>query len=322
MSKYNILRIPRPKKQYIFILLALIILFFILGHSMFKTQEIPEKPKPLVSIGCDRVLWKDTEELLEATVKNIDNPSFEWKSDGANIGNGQKILQKFEVGEHSILLNVTFNNQTLNAKKSIIVIESADGVTLHEYAASKNQWGFQTIFNGKNMGVNGVMVSVDSFPPMQVNACGVVSTKALYSGNHTWKAEYHSAVIASGTFYIKEARELKIDRIEIAPSYFAGSDVKAKIILMNTGSVAIAGFETKTIAVNNDYAWMGDKAKREYSNQYNADIKPGELYEIPIQMTIPEKVSGIRPSGKYTITVNLLLQGKTVDTKIVTTQVK
>ena len=44
-------------------------------------------------------------------------------------------------------------------------------------------------------------------------------------------------------------------------------------------------------------------------------------YEIPIQMTIPEKVSGIRPSGKYTITVNLLLQGKTVDTKIVTTQV-
>ncbi|NJD53897.1 MAG: hypothetical protein FIB07_13640 [Candidatus Methanoperedens sp.] len=289
---------------------------------MFKTQEIPEKPEPSVSIGCDRVLWKDTEELLEATIKNIDNPSFEWESDGTNIGNGQKILQKFKVGEHLILLNVTFNNQTLNAKKSIIVIESVNGVTLHEYAASKNQWGFQIMFKGKNMGVNGVMVSVDPFPPSQVNACGAVSTKALYSGNHTWKAEYRGAVIASGTFYIKEASELKIDRIEIAPSYFAGSDVKAKIILMNTGSAAIAGFETKTIAINNDYAWMGDKAKREYSNQYNADIKPGELYELPIQMTIPEKVSGIRPSGKYTITVNLLLQGKTVDTKIVTTQVK
>jgi hypothetical protein len=91
---------------------------------------------------------------------------------------------------------------------------------------------------------------------------------------------------------------------------------------MNTGSVTITGFETKTIAVNNDYAWMGDKAKREYSNQYNANIKPGASYDIPIQMTIPEKVSGIRPSGKYTITVNLLLQRKTVDTKIVTTQVK
>ncbi|MFZ3168889.1 MAG: hypothetical protein WA130_14840 [Candidatus Methanoperedens sp.] len=289
---------------------------------MFKTQEIPEKPKPSVSIGCDRVLWKDTEELLEATVKNIDNPSFEWKSDGTNIGNGQKLLQKFEVGGHSILLNVTFNNQTLNAKKSIVVIDSVDGITIREYTASKNQWGFQTMFKGKNMGVNGVMVSVDSFPPSQVNACGAVSTKALYSGNQTWKAEYRGAVIASGTFDLKETSELKIARIEIAPSYLAGTDVKAKIILMNSGSVAITGFEIKTIAVNNDYAWMGDKAKREYSDQYNADIKPGELYEIPIQMTIPEKVSGIRPSGKYTITVNLLLQGKTVDTKIVTTQVK
>jgi len=67
---------------------------------------------------------------------------------------------------------------------------------------------------------------------------------------------------------------------------------------------------------------MGDKAKREFSDQYNADIKPGETYEIPIQMTIPEKVSGVRPSGKYTITVNILLGDKTVDTKIVNTQVK
>jgi len=48
---------------------------------------------------------------------------------------------------------------------------------------------------------------------------------------------------------------------------------------------------------NNDFAFMGDKAKREFSDQYNADIKPGETYEIPIQMTIPEKVSGVRPAG-------------------------
>jgi predicted RNA-binding protein with TRAM domain len=86
--------------------------------------------------------------------------------------------------------------------------------------------------------------------------------------------------------------------------------------------VTITGFGTETLAVNNDFAWMGDKAKREFSDQYNADIKPGETYEIPIQMTIPEKVSGIRPSGKYTITVNILLDGKTIGTKIVNTQVK
>ena len=285
-------------------------------------QEKHEKPIPSVSIGCDRVIWKDTEEVLEATIKNIDKPSFEWKLSGINIGTGQKLSKKFDIGENSISLNVTFNNQTISANKSIFVIDSVEGIDLREYAASKNQWGFQTMFKGENMGVKGVMVYVDSLPPSEVNACGAVSTKALYSGEHTWKAQYHDVTIASGTFNIKETSELKITKIEIAPSYSAGSDVKAKIILMNTGSVAIKGFGTKTLAVNNDFAWMGDKAKREFSDQYNANIKPGETYEIPIQMTIPEKVNGIRPSGKYTITVNILLNDKTVDTKIVNTQVK
>ena len=238
------------------------------------------------------------------------------------IGTGQKLSKKFEIGENSVFLNVTSNNQTISAKKSIVVIDSVDGVTIREFAASKNQWGFQTMFQGKNMGVKGVIVSFDSLPPSEVNACGAVSTKALYAGEHTWKAQYRDAVIGSGTFTIKETSELKISRIEIAPSYSAGSVVKAKIILRNTGSVAITGFETRTLALNNDFAFMGDKAKREYSDQYNANIKPGEAYEIPIQMTIPEKVSGVRPAGKYTITVNILLGGKIVDTKIVNTQVK
>jgi hypothetical protein len=302
--------------------LAAIILLLIFSPSIFKKQEKPEKPVPSVSIGCDRVIWKNTEEVLEASVKNIDKPSFEWKLGDINIGTAQKLSKKFEVGENSVLLNVTFNNQTISAKKSIFVIDSVDGVNIREYAASKNQWGFQTIFNEKNMGVKGAMVYVDSLPPSEINACGAVSTKALYSGEHTWKAQYRDLAIASGTFNIKEISELKISRIEIAPSYSAGSVVKAKIILMNTGSVAITGFGTQILAVNNDFAFMGDKAKREYSDQYNADIKPGEAYEIPIQMTIPEKVSGVRPAGKYTITVNILLGDKTVDTKVVNTQVK
>ena len=326
-EKYNIFKITKPKikKQYILFILAAIILVLILSPGNFKQQEKLEKPVPSVpsvSIGCDRVIWKDTDEVVEASVKNIDKPSFEWKSGGINIGTGQKLLKKFELGENSLLLNVIFNNQTISAKKSIIVIDSVAGVYLREYASSKNQWGFQTIFKGKNTGVKGVMVYVDSLPPSEVNTCGAVSTKPLSSGNHTWKALYRNVSIGSGTFNIKETSELKISRIEIAPSYTAGSVVKAKIILMNTGSVAITGFGTKTLAVNNDFAWMGDKAKREFSDQYNADIKPGETYEIPIEMTIPEKVSGIRPSGKYTITVHLLLKSVKVDTKIVNTVVK
>jgi hypothetical protein len=292
-----------------------------LSSGIFKKQEKIEKPVPSVSIGCDRVLWEDTEEVLEASVMNIDKPSFEWKLNGTNIGTGQKLSRKFEIGENSVLLNVTFNNQTISATKSIIVIDSLDGIDIREYEASKNQWGFQTAFKGKNMGVKGVIVSVDSFPPSEVNECGSVSTKALYSGEHTWKAQYRDVDIGSGTFTIKETSELKISMIEIAPSYIAGSSVNAKIIVMNTGSTTITRFETRTLAVNNDFAFMGDKAKREYSDQYNANIKPGDVYEIPIYMTIPEKVSGIRPAGKYTITVNILLGDKIVDTNIVNTQV-
>lgn len=302
--------------------MAAIILVLIFSTGNFKKQEKIEKPVPSVSIGCDRVIWEDTEEVLEATIKNIEKPSFEWNLDGTDSGTGQKLSKKPGLGKHSILLKVAFNNQTLSANKTIFVIDSVDGINIREYAASKNQWGFQTTFKGKTTGVKGVIVSVDSLPPAEVNACGAVTTKALYSGEHTWKAQYRDAGIASGTFNILETSELKISKIEIAPSYSAGSVVKAKIILMNTGSVAITGFETKTLAVNNDFAWMGDKAKREYSDQYNANIKPGEKYEIPIEMTIPEKVSGVRPAGKYTITVDILLDGKTVDTKIVNTVVK
>jgi hypothetical protein len=304
---------------------AIIILFLIFNPGNFTPQEKKEKPKPSIpsiSIGCNRVLWENAQEVLEATVNNISKPSFEWKMNGTPIGTNQKLLQKFGIGEHLISLNVTFNNKTLSAKKSIQVIDSVDGITISQYPISKNQWGFQTMFKGKNTGVKEVNVYVDSLPPLQVNDCGAASTKALFSGKHKWKAQYRDVNIASGTFDIKETSELKISRIEIAPSYTAGSVVKGKIILVNTGSVAITEFEIKTLALNNDYAWMGDKAKRESSDQYNANINPGETYEIPIQMTIPEKVSGIRPSGKYTITIDLLLKGVKVDTKIVNTVVK
>lgn len=116
--------------------------------------------------------------------------------------------------------------------------------------------------------------------------------------------------------------EVRITRLGIAKSYTAGSTVNAQIVVVNTGSTAVTGFEIKTLAVNNNYAFMGDKAKKEYIDRYNTDLKPGVSYDIPIGFTIPEKVSGIRPSGKYTITVSLVLNGKVVDKKVVNTEVK
>lgn len=314
------------KKSYIVLTLAILVLAATLISGLFwhEAEPLQEKPKPAPSvyIGCDRVLWKDTELELAATTRNIDKPLFEWTVDDTIAGSNQKLSQKFDMGEHQVILNVVFDNRTLTAKQSIIVIDSVDGVSLQDSQASKNQWGFQTLYKGRSIGVKGVLVSVDSLPPSEVNTCGYLVTKALFSGEHTWRAEYQGVTIASGTFNLKEVSEMKITGIDVAPSYTAGDTVDGKIVLKNTGSAIVTGFDIKTLAVNNNYAWMGDIAKREYFNHYNSDIKPGETHEIPIRVTIPEKVGGIRPSGRYIITVDLVLRGQIMDTKVVNTQVK
>ncbi len=316
--------LPKTKKHYKILILVILILTSISGAALLlhKDKILLEKPAPSVSIGCDRVLWKNTELELAASTRNINKPLFEWTVDGKIAGRSQKLTQKFDMGEHRVVLNVSFDNMTLTANQSIIVVDSVDGISLRGSAASKNQWAFQTIYKGKVVGVKGVMVSVDSLPAAEVNPCGSLSTKPLFAGEHTWRAQFQGTIIGSGTFNLKEVSEIKIARVDVAPSYTAGGTVNGKIILKNTGSTVVTEFDIKTVAVNNNYAWMGDKAKREFSDRYSADIKPGETYEIPVRVTIPEKVSGIRPSGRYTITVTLIMKGQAIDTKAVNTEVK
>ncbi len=316
--------LPKTKKHYIILILSILILTSISGAALLlhKDKAPQGKTTPSVSIGCDRVLWKNTELELAASTQNINKPLFEWIIDGKIVGRSQKLNQKFDLGEHRAVLNVSFDNMTITANQSVIVIDSVDGISLHDSAASKNQWGFQTMYRGKMAGVKGVLVSIDSLPAAEVNPCGSLSTKALFAGEHTWRAQLQEFNIGSGTFNLKEVSEIKIARVDIAPSYTAGSTVNGKIILKNTGSTTVTGFDIKTVAVNNNYAWMGDKAKREFSDRYSTDIKPGETYDIPVRVTIPEKVSGIRPSGRYTITITLIMNGQTIDTKAANTEVK
>lgn len=317
--------LPGIKKTYTALILIFVLATALGGWLLVHKDGAPqEKPRPVpsVSIGCDRVLWKDSELELAASTQNIDKPMFEWIIDGRVAGSSRTLKQKFDMGEHKVVLNVSFENSTLTARQSVIVINSVDGISLRDSAASKNQWGFQTMYRGKVTGVKGVTVAVDSLPPSEVNPCGSLSTKALFAGEHKWKAKYQGQIIASGTFNLKEVSEIKINKIEVAPGYKAGDTVNGKIILKNTGSTTVTGFNIKTVAVNNNYAWMGDKAKREFLDQYSASIKPGETYDIPVRVTIPEKVSGVRPSGRYTITVTLMLNERAVDAKSVNTEVK
>ena len=315
------------KKIHITVVLAafaiLVLSAFSLSHGFLGEKQTPEEPKPpSVSIGCDRVVWEGTKLEITSSTQNINNPQFNWTSDGRYAGSGAKLMNKFDVGEHRIMLTVTFDNKTLTANQTTVVIDSTEGVSVRDSIDSKNQWGFQTQYNSNKYGVKGVNVSVDSSAPSEVNACGYLSSKALMAGDHTWNAMFHGKNIGSGKFNMKEVSEVRITRLDIAKSYTAGSTVNAKIFIVNTGSTIVTGFDIRTLAVNNNYAFMGDKAKKEYIDQYKTDLKPGVSYEIPIGFTIPEKVSGIRPSGKYTITISLVLNGQVVDKKIVNTEVK
>jgi len=320
----NIITRIKRKKLYLALALAVLILAAAMGAGILSSLIKPpeKKPVPSVSIGCDRVLWKDTELELTASTQNINKPVFNWTVDGKDAGSSQKLKVIFGLGKHPIVLKVFFESKTLYANQTTIVIDSVDGVSVRDSAASKNQWGFQTMYQGKNYGVKGVTISVDSSEPSEVNACGYLSSNSLMAGDHTWKALYQGKTIGSGTFNVKEVSEVKITKIDVAPGYNAGDTVHGKIFIQNTGSAIVKGFEIKTLVVNNNYAWMGDKAKREYTDQYSSDLKPGEVYEVPITVTIPEKVSGIRPSGRYSITVTLKLNGQTTDTRAVSTEVK
>ncbi len=323
-DKLIVSRIKIKRVYVVVVLIMSVLAVATFGSDFFLTAQKPphEKGLPSVSIGCDRVLWKDATIELTASTRNIDMPRFNWSVNGKDVGRGQRLKQEFDTGEHRVVLNVSFDSETLTVNQTTIVIDSVQGISLRDFEVSNNQWGFQTTYKGKDTGVKDVMISVDSSPPSEVNDCGFFSTKSLLAGDHFWNATYHGENIVSGFFEIKEVNEVKISRIDVAPSYNAGDTVISRIFIKNTGSTTITGFDIKALVINNNFEWMGDKAKREYFGHFPSDLKPGDVYEVPIAVMIPEEVSGIRPAGRYSISVSLLFNGQTTDTKMMSTEVK
>ena len=304
------------------IVIILVVFIAALTYTHFspvQDQDLPQSrsDEPYVSIGCDRVFWNDDEIALLATFINIEKPELEWIIDGKVVENANNLV----LGEHQVILNVNFGDKTLHDQKTIIVIDSTDDISLSNLQYSQNQWIFQTLYQGKQFGVNDVRISIDSSAPIEVNTCGNLITKPLFAGEHTWQAEYRGNIISSGSFNIRQINDIKISSIEVAPSYRAGDTVNGKIILTNMGSTTITGFEIETLVINHKYEWMGDQAKKEYHEKYTSKLDPGGKYSIPIRVKIPEKVSGVRPIGDYSITINLILNGQTIDTKVVNTEV-
>jgi hypothetical protein len=100
---------------------ALIIIFIIEGAiayglwNIYTTPEIavndtsvanaPSKYvfKPSVSIGCSRVVWKDTEVHLSATT-NLRTAKLEWSIDNKTVGTQRNLVYNFAPGENTIIL--------------------------------------------------------------------------------------------------------------------------------------------------------------------------------------------------------------------------
>lgn len=289
-------------------------------NSMEKSQ-----PKlPSISLGCNRVIWDGTKLKLEGSIQNIKNPKFQWYIDNKLSGQDQTLEQMFAIGKYKISLNVLSNsnndNKTLKDNISILVINSSNGVSVKD-SQSKNEWAFQTIYDKKKMGVEGVEIYIDSSPKYMVDDCGYVSVP-LFAGEHTWKAQFRGIIIGTGNFTLKEVKEIKISKVDIDKEYKLGDTVEGKITAKNTGTTTMKGFDIKTVAINNKYKWMGDVAKREYYDKYDVQLNPGDKYDIIVRVAIPKEVKGIAPTGKYSITISLVSNDKVVDTKIVNTEVK
>lgn len=66
---------------------------------------------------------------------------------------------------------------------------------------------------------------------------------------------------------------------------------------------------------------MGDISKKEFASDFDYELKQGNSLEIPVRVTIPEKVSGVRPAGDYSITIQLFINNNVQETQTVKTVV-
>lgn len=306
----------REKKRKFLNLLVILTIAFMFLFTISSGDLPPEKPVPIpsVSIGCDRILWDDTKLEIKPSISNIKNATFQWFIDDKFITKNQTLTQKLKLGNYKLSLNTSFDNKSIEKNISVLVVNSIDGISIYDNQSSNNEWRFQTLYNGKEVNVQGLIIYVDSLPKKLVNWCGYV-TIPLSAGNHTWNAEYNGKIIALGNFSIKEIEEIKIDKIGIKSRYKLGDTISGSITLKNTGTTIVREFDIKTIIINTKYSWMGNTAKREFYDKYNGSLNPGEKYDIPINVKIPEQISGMSPTGQYSITVQLILRNNVTDNK-------
>jgi hypothetical protein len=303
------------KKVYtIMILLILTIISFLLIFNYFNNQEnhstTGSPPKePQLNIGCSRVVWIDENETLTAHVSNMNGTtSYSWWIDGINNNDTtvHELTKSFPQGAHSI--RVTASNDTITLEKEITItgISSAKDISVKPVPSSTlGTWKFQASCCGTSANVQGIQITLNEKPAGTSQKCTPVTINGMRAGNYTWSAQYHDQIIGNGTIEVPETKVLHISKVDVASQYRTGDTISAKLVVGNSGTMDIKGFHVYTHIINNDLAWMGDIAIREYTFDYKNTISPGESAQVPITATIPEKVKGVKPTGHYTITIEV-----------------
>lgn len=303
------------KKVYpIIILLIIIIISSFLIFNYYNNQKIHSATgsilkEPQLNIGCSHVVWVDENETLTAHVNNmIGNISYSWWIDGINNNDTtvHELTKSFTQGAHSI--KVTASNDTIKLEKEITItgISSAKDISVKPSPSSTfSTWKFQAGCCGTPANVQGIQIILNENPVGTSQMCTPVTINGMSAGNYTWSAQYHQQTVGNGIFEVPKNKVLRISNVDIASQYTTGDTISAKLIVINSGTQDIKGFHVNTHIINDDLAWMGDIATKEYTFDYKNTISPGESAQIPITASIPEKVKGVRPTGHYTITIEI-----------------
>lgn len=184
--------------------------------------------KPSVSIGCSRVVWKDTEVHLAATT-NLRTAKLQWSIDNKTIGTERNLAYTFAPGKNTIILKAVSGNDSLHDEAEIIVVNSTDGILAEAVAGSmSNERVFITKFKDATYFIDGVSVILDGKNVGSPPECRKMTVSGLAAGAHTWKATFQGNDIGSGSFNLEPVTKIKITKIDIAGSYRAGDTVNAE----------------------------------------------------------------------------------------------
>lgn len=291
------------------------------NNTHLNTEPIKYAYKPSVNIGCDRVVWKDTEVHLTAST-NLRSPRFQWIMDNKTFGSERELAYIFLPGRNTVILKAESGNDSVQDDADIVVVGQTEGISAEVVGGSmSNERVFMTKWKDVVYYIESVSVILDGKDKGFIPQCRKLTVSGLYPGTHTWKAVYRGGDIGSGSFNLEAVTSVRMTRIDIARSYRAGDTVEGRILLQNKGTVPVKQFSIKTLVVNHKFEWMGDVARKEFTNNFDYELVPGNSVEIPVRVAIPEKISGVKPVGDYSITIQLIINNKVEETQTVKTVV-